>query len=448
MSDDEDTLPLPGFRTVLKRPSGRATPTTVKTTRTTVKTTLFRKAEKKPAVLDGKLVSGNVERGPSKEDVAQILSSMASQAAQAKLKPCCYRHDGITVASACSGWGSELFALQRMEKRFTSCFACEIDTNVRTLFTKIHDHHKMYNDVRDPEFMSSPRSDFFFAGFPCQPFSMAGTRCGITDSVRGTVAFVLIEWIRLHRPKCFLLENVEGLYRQHKGTLALILELLVGITDSQGKSIYDVSWKILNTSTHGYIPQNRKRLFIAGVLRAAKRHPMVWPGEAFQYSNCCLCLEDSCAINSFTLKVQMHDINMYIEKDTVPVVNFPGRLPDSATCRENTLTALKQLRAQGEDPLRERYVIEVASSASRGPHAMKGVSPCLTSTRAKGGGHWLSWKQRFMTTAEMIGLMGVDAKMIPPDVVSECVLRGIAGNAVPVTLLQRVMEALFRSSGL
>ncbi len=144
----------------------------------------------------------------------------------------------------------------------------------------------------------------------------------------------------------------------------------------------------------------------------------------------------------------MHDISRYIENDKVPVAKFPGRLPDSLTCRENTLTALKKICADGEDPLKEKYIIEVASSASRGPHATKGVSPCLTCSRARGGGHWLSWKQRFMTTHEIIRLMGVDPSMIPTGVVSESVIKGIAGNAVPVTLLQRVMEALFRSRGL
>lgn len=266
MSDDEDTLQLPGVRLVSKRPSARVGTTTIKATL------------KQPAAKAGK--PGPGKKKLARKDVLNLLSSMASQSAQAKLKPCSYKHEGITVASACSGWGSELFALQRMGKMFTSCFGCEIDSQVRTLFTKTHEHHKMYADVRDPEFMSSPTCDFFFAGFPCQPFSTAGAGGGMADRVRGTVAFVLIEWIRSHRPKCFLLENVEGLYKQHKEALSLILELLVGITDSHGKSLYDVSWKILNTKTHGYIPQNRKRLFIAGVLQAGKRGPMLWPGEA------------------------------------------------------------------------------------------------------------------------------------------------------------------------
>ena len=106
---------------------------------------------------------------------------------------CDVAHDPtkLSVGSACSGWCSELFALWNLGIPFVSCFGCDNDTACRAISRSVHDHHLWYDDVTGTEFKKAPKVDFFFAGFPCQPFSTAGLRKGIHDT-RGDIIFYLL----------------------------------------------------------------------------------------------------------------------------------------------------------------------------------------------------------------------------------------------------------------
>lgn len=97
----------------------------------------------------------------------------------------------LNVGSVCSGWCSELFALRNLQIPFVSCFGCDNDTACRAISRTVHDHHLWYNDVTGKEFKKAPSVDFFFAGFPCQPFSAAGLKKGILDQ-RGDIIFYIM----------------------------------------------------------------------------------------------------------------------------------------------------------------------------------------------------------------------------------------------------------------
>lgn len=98
--------------------------------------------------------------------------------------------------------------------------------------------------------------DVLCAGFPCQAFSIAGNRKGFQDT-RGTLFFDLEKIIETKRPKVVFLENVKNLVSHDKGnTFKVILEIL------EKKLGYKTYTKILNSSTHANVPQNRERIFI------------------------------------------------------------------------------------------------------------------------------------------------------------------------------------------
>ena len=98
--------------------------------------------------------------------------------------------------------------------------------------------------------------DILCAGFPCQPFSIAGNRKGFSDT-RGTLFFDVEEIIKKHRPKVVFLENVKNLISHDKGrTFKVIIEIL------ESKLGYKVYHKVLNSMTYANIPQNRERIFI------------------------------------------------------------------------------------------------------------------------------------------------------------------------------------------
>jgi DNA (cytosine-5)-methyltransferase 1 len=104
---------------------------------------------------------------------------------------------------------------------------------------------------------SIPAHDLLTGGFPCQPFSSAGKKRGINDP-RGTLFQFIVDVLRKHHPKFFILENVKRLLTMESGLhFATILSSLAELD-------YTIEWRLLN-AMHLGLPQNRQRIFILGV---------------------------------------------------------------------------------------------------------------------------------------------------------------------------------------
>jgi DNA (cytosine-5)-methyltransferase 1 len=101
-----------------------------------------------------------------------------------------------------------------------------------------------------------PDHDILFAGFPCQPFSIIGSRKGFEDT-RGTLFYNIAAILNEKKPKAFILENVKQLVGHDKGeTLRTIMETLRGLG-------YTVKQSVLNALDYG-LPQKRERVIIVG----------------------------------------------------------------------------------------------------------------------------------------------------------------------------------------
>lgn len=134
---------------------------------------------------------------------------------------------------------------------------------------------EVHGDITAIEPGSIPNHEILIAGFPCQPFSIAGVSKkkslgrshGFEDPTQGTLFFNVKEILRLKRPRAFLLENVKNLVSHDSGnTFRIICRSLV---EDLG---YDVHWRVLDART--LVPQHRERIFIVGF-----REPrdFVWP---------------------------------------------------------------------------------------------------------------------------------------------------------------------------
>ena len=106
--------------------------------------------------------------------------------------------------------------------------------------------------------------DILCAGFPCQPFSIAGVskknslgrETGFKDKTQGTLFFDVADIISKHRPKAFYLENVKNLTSHDKGnTFRIIRETLEELD-------YSVHYQVMDGQT--YVPQHRERIMIVG----------------------------------------------------------------------------------------------------------------------------------------------------------------------------------------
>lgn len=106
--------------------------------------------------------------------------------------------------------------------------------------------------------------DILCAGFPCQPFSIAGVskkkslgrETGFKDKTQGTLFFDVADIINRHRPKAFYLENVKNLTSHDKGnTFRVIRETLEELN-------YSIHYQVMDGQT--YVPQHRERIMIVG----------------------------------------------------------------------------------------------------------------------------------------------------------------------------------------
>lgn len=129
-----------------------------------------------------------------------------------------------------------------------------------------------YGDIEKLPSSEIPNHDILFAGFPCQPFSIIGSRKGFNDT-RGTLFFEIARILKDKKPRAFILENVKQLVGHQKGyTLKRILESL----DDLG---YYVEYKVLNALHYG-LPQKRERVFIVGTL---EQIDFKWPSRTLSF---------------------------------------------------------------------------------------------------------------------------------------------------------------------
>jgi|SRR5690625_1341478 len=145
-------------------------------------------------------------------------------------------------------------------------FTSEWDKYCRKTYRENYDcDHEIAGDIRDVNLSEMPHFDVLLAGFPCQPFSIAGVSKkrslgspdGFRDDTQGTLFFDVAQMIEYHRPKAFLLENVKNLIGHDKGnTFKVILRTL---KEELG---YHIDYKVINAK--GWVPQNRERIFIVG----------------------------------------------------------------------------------------------------------------------------------------------------------------------------------------
>ncbi len=119
-------------------------------------------------------------------------------------------------------------------------------------------------DITKVDASSIPDHDVLVAGFPCQPFSIAGVSkkqslgraTGFEDKTQGTLFFDVCRILKEKRPKAFMLENVKNLCSHDKGnTFRVILESLEELN-------YQVFYKVIDGQA--FVPQHRERIIIVG----------------------------------------------------------------------------------------------------------------------------------------------------------------------------------------
>lgn len=139
----------------------------------------------------------------------------------------------------------------------TKCvLSSEIKECAIKAYKKYYKENEIAGDVTRIPASEIEDFDFLLAGFPCQPFSVAGLQLGFEDT-RGTLFFEIERILKEKQPYGFLLENVEGLMNHDNGrTLSIIISHLKKLN-------YYVSYKLIDSKYFG-LAQSRKRVYIVG----------------------------------------------------------------------------------------------------------------------------------------------------------------------------------------
>lgn len=133
-------------------------------------------------------------------------------------------------------------------------FACDLDEHVCKIYEENYDL-KPEGDINNVDIKNMPDFEMLCAGFPCQPFSIAGKQKGFKDESKGNLFYKLLEIIDIKKPGTLFLENVKNLCTIHKGETFKIIK-----TELQQRGYY-VSYKVLD-SRYFNSPQSRQRIFI------------------------------------------------------------------------------------------------------------------------------------------------------------------------------------------
>jgi DNA (cytosine-5)-methyltransferase 1 len=127
------------------------------------------------------------------------------------------------------------------------------------------DGHEIYGDITQEATKEAiPAHDVLVAGFPCQPFSLAGVSKknslgrmhGFLDETQGTLFFDICKILEKHQPRAFLLENVKNLKSHDRGKTFKVIQQALQTLD------YQITYRTIDA--RHWVPQHRERIFIVG----------------------------------------------------------------------------------------------------------------------------------------------------------------------------------------
>lgn len=287
---------------------------------------------------------------------------------------------------------------------FVPTVANELDKRAAETYRANYSHELINDDIENIVSADLPDFDVLTGGFPCQPFSISGLRQGFNDAKgRGNVFFKIMDIINVKQPSVVLLENVKHLVTHDEGRT---FKVILGALADAG---YTVKHKVLNSKTHGNIPQNRERIFIVGFKDAEAAEKFEFPTE-------------------IPLTTSLFD-----------VIDFKHKVDDRfyyTPDKHKFYDILKNgMTEQGVIYQFRRSYVRANKS---------GVSPTLTANMGTGGNNvpmvLTDHGIRKLTPRECFNLMGFPEDFVMPEGMAISHLYKQSGNAVVVPVITRIAE--------
>lgn len=310
--------------------------------------------------------------------------------------------DNFTVGSLYAGVGGICLGFKNLG--FELKWANEYDKNACITYRKNFSHKLYEGDVMGLDIKSVEKIDVLTAGFPCQPFSVAGYRKGFEDN-RGNHFFRILDFIDELRPKVIFLENVKNLVGHDNGNTFKVIKSEIK------KRRYSFNAKVLNTKDFGNIPHNRERIFIV-----AFNQDFLSNGEdQFKFPD----KENlTNTITDFITKEKV-DEKFYYRKD-----KYMFNMLQETIKKDNTIYQF-----------RRQYVRENKSN----------VCPTLTANMGTGGHNVPLVKTKYgfrkLTPRECFSFQGFPITFNLPDIAPSHLYKQ-AGNSVSVSVIERIAHTI------
>ncbi len=290
-------------------------------------------------------------------------------------------------------------------------FTAEIDTHAQEMYM-LNYKDSVHSDITQIDEKEIPNHDILLAGFPCQPFSIAGEKKGFSDT-RGTLFFDIERILEEKKPKVVVLENVKHFKSHDKGnTLKVVITALQELG-------YTTNWKVLNAKDFG-VPQNRERTIIVGALNGVK----------FDFSK--LERKSSIAIKDI-LEEKREDFE-YLDESEYTLIDNPKKQPSGLIFigYRNKNMRIKGVRENTE------HLSRVHKQPNR-IYSSEGTHPTLSSQESAGRYYiYHEGKVRKLTIKECYRLMGFndDFKLIG----SKGKLYNRIGNSIVIPMVDEIAK--------
>lgn len=267
----------------------------------------------------------------------------------------------------------------------------------------------------------------FTAGFPCQPYSVAGLHGGLDDP-RGVVVFAIIKYIQRVRPRIVILENVKGLITNHGMVLLDVLEIVRAIIDPEtNQQCYSTYWKLLDSKLHGGVPQHRERVYIVLIKRCGR------PSVKFEWPPMKAPVTLSSIMDRGSAKVKSY-------------ADYPLAKAGCKTRRQRLQEGLdrinKYAQENSKDPMSIACIVDTCGSKTN-----IGIecSPCITRSRGSQKAFWSLQHGRPLSSNELLRLQGFDPASVWVNV-TDNQLGALVGNAFTLTVFKQVLVAALNAA--
>ena len=204
-----------------------------------------------------------------------------------------------SICSLFSGIGG--MDLGFVQAGFEIVWANEFDRDAaKTYRHNFGGDHLVERDIKSVRTEDIPDFDVLVAGFPCQPFSIAGKQKGFDDP-RGNLFFEIARIVKDKRPPVIFLENVANLLQHDDGkTFLTIYNALVPFG-------YTFKYRVMDAIEYGNVPQHRTRIFIVAFLDYEKCEQFEFPEK----------IKLETRLNDILIRNQKHDAGYYYNEQSV-----------------------------------------------------------------------------------------------------------------------------------